>query len=90
MTVFERQIIVRSHSVHLRYWPKKIAKRAISLKDRLANFAEEALKKALNLPPGTDREEMLKKVRQADIASHMDDWTNSREPQPPSRSNDDP
>lgn len=36
-------------------------KQSISLKDRLANFAEEALKKASNLPPGTDREEILKK-----------------------------
>ena len=48
-------------------------KQSISLKDRLANFAELALKKASNLPPGTDREEMLKKVCQADIASHMDE-----------------
>ena len=48
-------------------------KQSISLKDRLANFAEEALKKASNLPSGADREEMLKKVRQADIASHMDE-----------------
>ncbi|MGY3396068.1 hypothetical protein ACVWW6_008659 [Bradyrhizobium sp. USDA 3311] len=38
-------------------------KQSISLKDRLANFAEEALKKASNLPPGSDREGMLKKVR---------------------------
>jgi len=57
---------------------------------RLANFAEEALKKASNLPPGSDREEMLKKVRQADIASHLDEWAHSRGPQPPTRSNDDP
>ncbi|MGO4510153.1 hypothetical protein AB4Z51_24365 [Bradyrhizobium sp. 2TAF36] len=65
-------------------------KQSISLKDRLANFAEEALKKASNLPPGTDREEMLKKVRPADIASHMDEWSHSSEPQPPTRSNDEP
>ncbi|MBR0803472.1 MULTISPECIES: hypothetical protein [Bradyrhizobium] len=65
-------------------------KQSISLKDWLANSAEEALKKASNLPPGTDREEMLKKVRQADIASHMDEWTHSRGPQPPTRSYDDP
>jgi hypothetical protein len=65
-------------------------KQSISLKDRLANFAEEALKKASNLPPGTDREEMLKKVRQADIASHMDEWAHSSEPQPPTRSNYEP
>jgi hypothetical protein len=65
-------------------------KQSISLVGRLANFAEEALKKASNLPPGSDREEMLKKVRQADIASHLDEWAHSRGPQPPTRSNDDP
>ena len=36
-------------------------KQSISLKDWLANSAEEALKKASNLPPGSDREEMLKR-----------------------------
>lgn len=36
-------------------------KQSISLKGRLANFAEEALRKASNLPPGSDRDEMLKK-----------------------------
>ncbi|MCS3931961.1 hypothetical protein M2175_006992 [Bradyrhizobium elkanii] len=60
------------------------------LKDRLAIFAKEALKKASNLPPGTAREKMFKKVRQADIACHVDEWAHSRGPQPPTWSNDDP
>jgi hypothetical protein len=48
-------------------------KQSISLKGRLANFAEEDFRKAPNLPPGSDRDEMLKKV-QADIASRVDEW----------------
>lgn len=53
---------------------RRCFKQSISLTGRLANFAEEALRKASNLPPGSDRNEMLKKVRQADIASHVDEW----------------
>jgi hypothetical protein len=55
----------------------------ISLKERLAAFAKESRKKAERLPPGTKREEMLKKVMLADNASHLDDWANSRELRPP-------
>jgi hypothetical protein len=44
-----------------------------SLKDRLAAFAKEAREKATVLPPGFEREEMLKEARQADIAFDLDD-----------------
>lgn len=54
-----------------------------SLQDRLAAFAEKARHKASELPAGQEREEMLRKARQADTASHMDDWANSRGLQPP-------
>jgi hypothetical protein len=36
--------------------------KSASLKDRLAAFAEEAREKASHLPPGLERDEMLKKV----------------------------
>jgi hypothetical protein len=52
-------------------------KQTTSLKDRLTAFAEEARQKATELPPGPERDEMLKKVRQADTASHLDAWANS-------------
>ena len=51
--------------------------RSASLKDRLEAFAEEARAKAERMPPGPERDEMLKKVRQADVAAHLDDWANS-------------
>jgi hypothetical protein len=54
-----------------------------SLKDRLASFAKDARKKASLLPPGPEKEQMLRKARQADTAAHLDDWVNSSGLQPP-------
>ena len=50
---------------------------SVSLQDRLAAFAEEAREKASHLPPGQERDEMLKKVRMADEAFRWDDWVRS-------------
>ena len=55
----------------------------ISLKDRLASFAKEVRDKAAGLRPGPERDALLKKARQADTASHLDDWANSAGLQPP-------
>jgi len=52
-------------------------KQTISLQDRLAAFAQESREKAARLQPGFARDDMLKKARQADIASRLDDWANS-------------
>ena len=52
-------------------------KQSPPLKDRLASFAQRARDIAASLPPGPEKDEMLKKIRQADIASHLDDWANS-------------
>jgi hypothetical protein len=56
-------------------------KQTISLKDRLASFAVEIRKKASELRPGPERDALLKRARQADTASHIDEWANS--PGPP-------
>ena len=56
---------------------------ADSLKDRLVSFAKDAREKALLLPPGPEREQMLRKARQADTAAHLDDWANSSGLRPP-------
>jgi len=52
-------------------------KQTVSLKDRLASFAKEATDKASHLPAGPERDELLKKARRADTASHIDEWANS-------------
>jgi len=54
-------------------------KQKTSLGDRLASFAKAARERAAQLTPGTDRDELLKKARQADMASHLDEWVNSTE-----------
>jgi hypothetical protein len=54
-----------------------------SLQDRLAAWAEEIREQAAKLPPGPERDALLKKLRQADTASHLDDWANSPGLQPP-------
>ena len=58
-------------------------KQTTPLKDRLTAFAEEARQKATELPPGPERDEMLKKARRADTASHLDAWVNSPGVRPP-------
>lgn len=58
-------------------------KQLLSLKDRLALFAKDARKRAGELPPGPAKDHMLRKARQADTASHIDEWVNSSGLQPP-------
>ena len=58
-------------------------KQSESLQDRLMKFAKEARDKASRLPPGPEQDNMLRKARQADTASHLDDWLGSLELQPP-------
>ena len=58
-------------------------KQTISFKGRLAEWAEKIREQAARLPPGIERDEMLKRASQADTAAHLDDWANSRGLQPP-------
>jgi hypothetical protein len=58
-------------------------KQSIPLHDRLATWAEQIRGQANSLPPGPEREALLKKVRQADTALHLEDWANSPGLQPP-------
>ena len=54
-----------------------------SFKDSLTSFAQEARDQAAKLPPCAERDALIKKARQAETASHLDDWVNSHELQPP-------
>jgi hypothetical protein len=58
-------------------------KQFLSLKDRLTLWAEKVRKVAGQLPPGHEKEALLKKARQADTAAHLDDWANSLGLKPP-------
>jgi hypothetical protein len=58
-------------------------KHQITLQDRILMWAKEIREQAAGLPPGPERDELLKKVRQAETAMHLDEWANSPELQPP-------
>lgn len=58
-------------------------KQKLSLRDRLALFAKAAREKAALLPPGAEKDELLRKARQADTTAHLTDWVNSPGLQPP-------
>lgn len=58
-------------------------KQSKSFKDRLVAWSESVRKQAEILAPGSERDDMLRKARQADTAAHLDDWVNSLGLQPP-------
>jgi hypothetical protein len=59
-------------------------RRSTSLKDRLASFAKKLRKQASLLPPGDEKDSLLKKADQADTAwSDVKRWVDSSELQPP-------
>ena len=58
-------------------------KHEITLQDRIVMWAKEVRAQAAELPPGPERDELLKKVRQAETAMHLEDWANSPGLQPP-------
>jgi hypothetical protein len=58
-------------------------KQTLTFPDRLKIFAEDLKAKASELRPGPERDTLLKKARQAEIASHIDEWANSPGLQPP-------
>jgi hypothetical protein len=58
-------------------------KQTAPLQQRLTEWAKTVLEKANRLPAGDERDELIKKARQADTAAHLDDWANSSGLQPP-------
>jgi hypothetical protein len=58
-------------------------KHTASFQERLEVFVKDALERAQGLVPGQEKDNLLRKVRQADTALHLDDWANSPGLQPP-------
>ena len=58
-------------------------KQTLTFPDRLKNFADYLKAKAAELRPGPERDALLKRARQAETASHIDEWANSPGLQPP-------
>jgi hypothetical protein len=58
-------------------------KQTLSLEERLAEEAKRLREEAKLLPPGPQRETLLRKARQCDTGSHMSEWLRSPELRPP-------
>ena len=55
----------------------------IILQDRIVAWAKDVRAQAAALPPGPERETLLKKVRQTEVALHLEVWANSHGVRPP-------
>jgi hypothetical protein len=49
----------------------------ITVRDRLAHEADRLRQQARTLPAGKKRDALLRKARQLDTASHIDEWLSS-------------
>jgi hypothetical protein len=58
-------------------------KQTLTFPDPLSQEAERLRAEADKLPPGETRDSLLRKARQADTATHVNDWLNSPGLQPP-------
>ena len=54
-----------------------------SFEDRCLALSEKAEAEAMHLPPGPQRDEMLRKARQNKIAASLDQWLSSPGLRPP-------
>ena len=54
-----------------------------SLEARLAQEAKRLREEAKLLPPGAQRDELIRKARQAETGSHMTEWLTSPGLRPP-------
>ena len=61
---------------------RRRVKHEISFEERLAAEAKRLREQAEALPPGIERDELMRKARQAETASHMDEWLRSPGLQP--------
>jgi hypothetical protein len=53
------------------------------LEKRLADEVSRLRKEARGTPPGIERERLIRKARQAETASHIQEWLTLRELHPP-------
>jgi hypothetical protein len=56
---------------------RRRVKHVASFEDRLAYEAHRFKERAEALPPGPQRDDLLRKARQAETAAHIDKWLKS-------------
>ena len=54
-----------------------------SSKDRLLRQAQRDRERAMTLPPGAERDALIKNASQAETAAHIDEWLSSPGLRPP-------
>jgi hypothetical protein len=57
---------------------RRRVRQTVSLQDRLSQQAREDRDQARSLPPGREREELLRRARRAESASQMTQWLTFR------------
>ncbi|WP_234685301.1 hypothetical protein [Bradyrhizobium monzae] len=65
------------------YKRRRRFKQQLTLQDRLAAWSKQIELEAAKLPHGPERDALIKKARQADVANHLDKWAKSPGLQPP-------
>jgi hypothetical protein len=58
-------------------------KRQLSFEERLINVAREARAAAAELPPGKQRDQLIRKASQHETAANIDEWLSSAGLTPP-------
>jgi hypothetical protein len=58
-------------------------KQTLTLEERLIEAAKRLREQAKILPASAERDELMRKARQAEITSHMSEWITSPGLQPP-------
>jgi len=59
------------------------SKQALSFEERLAQEAQRLREQAREMPPGLERDYLLRKARQTETASHVNEWLSSPGLRPP-------
>lgn len=58
-------------------------KQTTSLDQRLEEQAKRLRQEARGIPPGIERDRLIRRARQAEVAMHMNEWLSSPGLQPP-------
>ena len=58
-------------------------KQTLSLSERLVHDVERLRAQLATLPPGPERDQLVRRIRQSKTAAHIDQWLKSPGLQPP-------
>lgn len=58
-------------------------KQTTSLDQRLEEQAKHLRQQALGIPPGIERDRLIRRARQVEVAAHMSEWLSSPGLRPP-------